>query len=99
MFKTLATEESQPSGKPNVFPDWVSPRDVSLLKYYLLSLHERISPGRILRGCSFVTSRTPASRAKRTGGRRSLAGCCPFPAPSVLWQVACIGHGRYQASH
>jgi hypothetical protein len=46
---------------------------------------------RILRECSFLGSCYRASCAKRTDKRRSLAGCRPFPAPSVIWQVACIG--------
>jgi nitrogenase molybdenum-iron protein beta chain len=35
MFKTIATAKGAPSGKLNVFPGWVNPGDVTLLKHYL----------------------------------------------------------------
>ena len=34
MFKTIATSKGEPSGKLNVFPGWVNPGDVTLLKHY-----------------------------------------------------------------
>jgi vanadium-dependent nitrogenase beta chain len=33
-WKTIATQKSAPTGKLNVFPGWVNPGDVQLLKYY-----------------------------------------------------------------
>jgi nitrogenase molybdenum-iron protein alpha/beta subunit len=34
MFKTIAKTKGEPSGKLNVFPGWVNPGDVTLLKHY-----------------------------------------------------------------
>lgn len=34
IFKTIATTKGQPTGKLNVFPGWVNPGDVTLLKSY-----------------------------------------------------------------
>jgi vanadium-dependent nitrogenase beta chain len=33
-WKTIATQKSAPTGKLNIFPGWVNPGDVQLLKYY-----------------------------------------------------------------
>ncbi len=33
-WKTIATEKAAPTGKLNIFPGWVNPGDVTLLKYY-----------------------------------------------------------------
>jgi nitrogenase molybdenum-iron protein beta chain len=33
-WKTIATEKAEPTGKLNIFPGWVNPGDVTLLKYY-----------------------------------------------------------------
>ncbi|OIQ93817.1 nitrogenase vanadium-iron protein beta chain [mine drainage metagenome] len=35
LVKTLATHKAAPSGKLNLFPGWVNPGDVTLLKHYL----------------------------------------------------------------
>ncbi|MDR3393740.1 MAG: V-containing nitrogenase subunit beta [Parasulfuritortus sp.] len=35
MFKTIAKEKTQPNGKLNIFPGWVNPGDVILLKRYM----------------------------------------------------------------
>jgi len=35
MFKTIATGKGRATGKLNVFPGWVNPGDVTLLKHYL----------------------------------------------------------------
>lgn len=35
MVKTIATHKGKPNGKLNVFPGWVNPGDVALLKHYL----------------------------------------------------------------
>jgi len=33
-WKTIATKKAEPTGKLNIFPGWVNPGDVQLLKYY-----------------------------------------------------------------
>ena len=35
IVKTIATDKAAPTGKLNVFPGWVNPGDVTLLKHYL----------------------------------------------------------------
>lgn len=38
MVKTIATKKGKPTGKLNVFPGWVNPGDVALLKSYLSAM-------------------------------------------------------------
>lgn len=38
IFKTLTTAKAAPSGKLNVFPGWINPGDLALLKHYMAEM-------------------------------------------------------------
>ena len=90
MFKSMTTHKALPSGKLNLFPGWVNPGDVVLLKRYL---SEMGVDGTVFMDTEDFDSPTLPDKSIHTHGRTTVEDIAASPNA-----VASIALARYEGA-